>query len=141
MTEIIEGGCLCGQVRYQTSCIKPLFKVNCHCRDCQKLSGSPYVAVMGVPETSFSVTGDLNCFEHQGGSGGAMKSYCCSKCNSRIYGTPEIAKGMVLIVAMSLDNPDFYSADADMFVKQAVSWDMMNSDIPKFDGSMFQRGG
>ncbi len=66
MSDVLEGGCLCGQVRYQTTCIASPFKVNCHCRDCQKLSGGPYVSLMGVPEASFSVTGKITWFEHVG---------------------------------------------------------------------------
>ena len=139
MADILEGGCLCGRVRYQTTCINSRFKVNCHCRDCQKLSGSPYVSLMGVPAESFTVSGEVKCFEHQGGNGGQMLTFCCRHCNSRVYGKPELARGMIMIAATSLDVPENFRPNADVFVKSAVSWDSMDENLPKFEGT-FQRG-
>ena len=34
----IEGGCLCGQLRYSTDA-DPIFTGACHCKNCQKLTG------------------------------------------------------------------------------------------------------
>ncbi|HSC33780.1 MAG TPA: GFA family protein, partial [Thermodesulfobacteriota bacterium] len=53
MKRSLEGGCLCGEVRY---------KVNgtiidagyCHCRLCRRASGAPVVAWLTVPVQSFS---------------------------------------------------------------------------------------
>ncbi|WP_419903399.1 GFA family protein [Kiloniella sp.] len=139
MADVIKGGCLCGQVRYQTTCKESSFKVNCHCRDCQKLSGGPYVSLMGVPEASFSTSGKVTCFAREGGSGNKIKAYCCTVCNGRVYGRPEIAKGLILILASSLDDPDLYRPNADVFVHQALPWDRMDENLPKFEGA-FQRG-
>ncbi|MEH6629335.1 MAG: GFA family protein [Halopseudomonas aestusnigri] len=139
MSEILEGGCLCGRIRYQTTCLDSKIKINCHCRDCQKLSGGPYVSLMGIPPESFSVTGETSCFEHEGGSGGKMRAFCCSHCNGRVYGKPEIARGMILIIATSLDKPEIFTPNADVFVKSAVPWDRMDETIPKYEGA-FSRG-
>lgn len=38
MTDAIEGGCLCGAVRFQISA-EPIIGGACYCRDCQKTSG------------------------------------------------------------------------------------------------------
>jgi hypothetical protein len=38
----LEGGCACGAVRY-TSKSAPLFVHCCHCRDCQRQTGSAFV--------------------------------------------------------------------------------------------------
>ena len=42
------GGCLCGAVRYE-SAGEPVFSLHCHCRDCQRSSGTAYIAAMRVP--------------------------------------------------------------------------------------------
>ncbi|MCZ4281096.1 GFA family protein [Kiloniella laminariae] len=133
MIDVLEGGCFCGKVRYKTSCLDSAFKVNCHCRNCQKLSGAAYISLLGVPENSFSVTGEVTCFETTGGSGKKMRTFFCASCNSRLYGKPEIGPGLVLIGAATLDRPELYRPTADMFVKNALPWDSMDDTIPKFD--------
>ena len=37
-----EGGCACGEVRYRLRS-KPMFVHCCHCRDCQRQTGSAFV--------------------------------------------------------------------------------------------------
>ena len=55
----LSGGCLCGSVRYECS-TQPVIEGNCHCRDCQKSSGSAFAPTFFVPENSISRTAELN---------------------------------------------------------------------------------
>jgi len=54
--EMMTGGCLCGAVRYEAQG-KALWAVHCHCRDCQRASGTGHVPSMGMPKSLFKVTG------------------------------------------------------------------------------------
>ena len=45
------GGCLCGAIRYE-SAGEPQFALQCHCRDCQRASGSGYVAAVRMPSSA-----------------------------------------------------------------------------------------
>ena len=47
MFEPLEGGCLCGRVRYRVMAA-PLDGAYCHCRMCQKSSGAPLQATGGT---------------------------------------------------------------------------------------------
>src|ERR1700683_2495051 len=42
MTQTLEGGCACGAVRYRLTS-PPMFVHCCHCRDCQRQTGSAFV--------------------------------------------------------------------------------------------------
>lgn len=44
--------CACGAIRY-TCRAEPLASLNCHCRDCQRASGSAFAAALIVPAASF----------------------------------------------------------------------------------------
>ena len=55
-SEHLEGGCICGQVKYQIT-DKPLFTQACHCKDCKVLTGSSYVVNTSVLEGRILLTG------------------------------------------------------------------------------------
>ncbi len=52
MTDIRKGGCLCGKVRYEVD-VSGHETGNCHCRDCQKNAGAPYMTFTAVPVGQF----------------------------------------------------------------------------------------
>jgi len=49
----IEGGCYCGAVRYEAEG-DPAFKGQCHCRECQYVSGGHPNVIIGMPESGFT---------------------------------------------------------------------------------------
>jgi hypothetical protein len=54
MREII-GGCLCGQVRYSVKA-DPAFVGVCHCKNCQKQTGTSFSVLIGVPKSALSIS-------------------------------------------------------------------------------------
>ena len=52
----IKGGCLCGAVRY-TAEADPTSATVCHCRDCQKFTGSVFAALVRVPKEALTIEG------------------------------------------------------------------------------------
>src|SRR5436305_13885209 len=55
MSDTRTGGCLCGAVRYESEG-EPVFSLQCHCRDCQRSSGTAYIAAIRVPAAGFRTT-------------------------------------------------------------------------------------
>ena len=49
----VEGGCYCGAVRYKATG-DPGMKIQCHCRECQYISGGAPNLVMGMAEGGFT---------------------------------------------------------------------------------------
>jgi hypothetical protein len=52
MTDVREGGCLCGAVRYEIN-LKGSKTGNCHCTDCQKNSGGAFMPFTNVDRGQF----------------------------------------------------------------------------------------
>jgi len=131
MSTLRTGGCLCGAVRYECSA-EPVFSGNCHCRDCQRISGSGYVSTFFVPESSVTITGEVKYFDKNGDSGHLVRRGFCPSCGSQVFGKPEIVAGVLGGRAGSLDNPELYHPTMDIYTASAQSWDFMNPDLPKF---------
>src|SRR5260370_21654609 len=55
------GGCQCGSVRYVLT-TEPIRLVACHCKECQRQSGSAFGMSMPVKKDSLTVTGLTNQF-------------------------------------------------------------------------------
>lgn len=83
----MTGQCLCGMTRYESPG-PALFSIVCHCRDCQRASGSGGVPVLGVPRASFGSTGPIRQVRTKGGSGHAAVRNICTECGSLLFGTP-----------------------------------------------------
>jgi hypothetical protein len=49
------GGCVCGAIRYEVTA-EPIMMFNCHCRDCQRTTGSAFSPVVYVPAKAFKIT-------------------------------------------------------------------------------------
>ena len=47
MAQKISGGCACGAIHYECNA-DAVVMLNCHCRDCQRASGSAYAAVVAI---------------------------------------------------------------------------------------------
>jgi len=79
----IEGGCLCGKVRYSAD-TEPVFIGVCHCTDCQRFTGSAFATVMGLPAAALKTTGTLKTFTKAGDTGKSMHRRFCPECGSSV---------------------------------------------------------
>lgn len=79
----IDGGCHCGRITYRATA-EPAVIV-CHCSDCQKLSGSPYRAMVGVSANDFKISGDPKIYIKVADSGARRIQAFCPDCGSPIY--------------------------------------------------------
>jgi len=127
------GGCLCGEVRYETDS-EMLMAYNCHCRDCQRLSGTEHLSVFVVPSASLNVSGELKLYNKKGDSGNVVNMGFCSNCGSNILGKPDGAPDVIAIAAGSLDDPNQYFPALDIFTDSAPPWDSMDESTMKFPG-------
>lgn len=130
MAAPFTGGCACGAVRYECSA-EPLMMGNCHCRDCQRASGGPFVSIVGVPKEALKITGEVTYHEVKGDSGNPIKRGFCAKCGSRLFGFPSVAP-FAGISAGSLDDPSWYRPAFDIYTSSAQPWDYMNPELAKF---------
>ena len=131
---VLSGGCACGAIRY--ACTAPaLFCLNCHCRDCQRESGSAFVPVMAALRAAFEVVqGTPRYFDLTADSGHTTTRAFCGDCGSPLFGLPGAAPEIVMIRSGSLDEPSSFKPSRDIFTASAQRWDYMNPELPKVSG-------
>jgi hypothetical protein len=133
MPAIRTGGCLCGAVRYESTG-DPVFSLQCHCRDCQRQTGSAYIAAMRVPAAGFRITkGAAKQYVSTSDGGNRVTRAFCGDCGSPIYIQVSTRPDLVGLRVGTLDDPSEFHPEADIFVKSAQPWDHMNPALPKYD--------
>jgi hypothetical protein len=128
----LRGGCVCGAIRYECTG-DPVLAFNCHCRDCQHLSGGAYAPVLYFSADRFAlINGELRRYATESMRGGVNVRGFCGECGTRVTGA-ESERGIGILVA-TLDDPSGFRPQFDIHVAQAQPWDRLDSTIPKFDG-------
>lgn len=125
----IEGGCLCGAVRYHSDA-EPVMEAICHCRTCQKNSGSAFSLNVAVPEESLVVEGDsLRTYvDHSGSSGKPFNRNFCSKCGSHLFSGGEAYGPLAFIKAGTLDDPSWLAPNLHIWCEEKLPWTSIPGD-------------
>ena len=119
----IEGGCLCGSVRYSSDA-EPALIVNCYCRTCRKNSGSTNSYNLAVPADSVSVTGDTatRYEDRSGASGEPFLRHFCSRCGSHFLSGGPAYEGLAFIKAGTLDDPAWAVPHTHIWTDEKLEW-------------------
>ncbi len=117
--EITTGGCLCGKVRYHFTG-SPLLTAICHCRHCQRQSGSAFGIVIAVPAADFDLQGETRSFDDSSDSGRTVARLFCPTCGSPILSRIEPLPDLILIKAGTLDDPDTLQPAVEVYCDRAL---------------------
>ena len=131
MTKALEGGCLCGAVRYRAEA-EPLIVGNCYCVDCRKASGTSHGTHVGVPEDSLTLEGDVTFYESTADSGNTVSRGFCPKCGSAIFSRNSGMPGIVMLRGSSLDDPNSITPQMNVYVSRAPEWANIDPSLPGF---------
>ena len=129
----ITGGCLCGAVRYEAN--EPLSKGGvCHCRVCQRTTGSAFEAVVRFPRTAFRFTkGEPKRYR----SSSIMEKCFCPHCGSTLTDRFLVRKSaksgphMVLVHIGTLDKPEAVSIASHYGVESQLPWVHFDDGLPR----------
>jgi hypothetical protein len=128
----LSGGCACGAIRYECT-TAPMLSVLCHCRDCQRSTGSAYAAELGVLESGFSfVKGTPRYHLVTGDSGNTVRRGFCPDCGSPLVADSSGRPGFLAIQAGSLDDPTLFRPTHHVYASSAPPWDQIGPEMSSF---------
>ena len=132
MTEVREGGCLCGAIRLRASGPAARMTV-CHCTDCQKVSGGAPSYLWGASAENFAVTkGEPASFTVTGASGKPVTRFFCRDCGAPLHSIPEVYEGVVYVKLGAFDAPPDFVPQASVWTRSAPAWHVV-ADGPAFE--------
>ena len=132
MDRTLRGGCACGAIRYECTS-EALLSVLCHCRDCQRSTGSGHAAELGALESGFSfVNGTPRYYAVIGDSGNTVRRGFCPDCGSPLVADSSGRPGFLAIQAGSLDDPTLFHPTHHVFASSAQPWDHIDPRLSAF---------
>ncbi len=120
MAEELEGGCLCGRVRFRTA-QAPLRTFACHCTFCQKVTGSSFYAESMFPKDAVRFNAEeLSTYEHTSdGSNKKVFVHFCPSCGTTVSLTFERWPEMRGISRGCYDDPNAVTLTSHIWTRSA----------------------
>lgn len=129
MFEPLEGGCLCGAVRYRVT-KAPLDSGYCHCRMCQKSSGAPLQASAEFPADGFAfIKGAAKAYRS---SPGSLRHFC-PDCGGQLTFRPAENPTYVSVNLPTLDRPDVLSPRMHIWTETRLPWFEVKDELPRYE--------
>ena len=133
MTQVtMNGGCLCGAVRYEVSGEAQRF-YHCHCRRCRKATGTGHASILLVTplESIQWIEGESLLRRYKVPEAERFYNCFCSQCGSPMPRVVPELNG-VLIPAGSLDDEPPVKPQARIFWDSRAEWSCSGDEMPVF---------
>lgn len=105
----VTGGCLCGSVRL-TATGEPYRVGLCHCLDCRRHHGAPFLAVAIFPASAVAITGTTGQFENR---------HFCPTCGSSVFARWE---DEIEVHLGALDEPSRFTPTYELWTVRREAW-------------------
>ena len=131
MSDLREGGCSCGEVRYRLAS-DPLFTHCCHCLNCQRQTGSAFVINLLIESDRVELlAGDPQPVDVPRGAGKKQRIFRCETCQVAVYSRYTRA-GIRFVRGGTLDEPASIAPDVHIYTRSKLSWVTLPSSVPAF---------
>jgi hypothetical protein len=130
MRPIHHGGCLCGHVRYRTMGA-PQRTTICHCRFCQRLTGSAFLVEPVFLKADVEVQrGTASTFDYRSPDHGRLITVSfCAKCGTHLSLAFERFPTVLGMCGGTFDDPAWFTPDRHIFIETSVPWMVFPQDV------------
>ena len=121
----VMGGCLCGRVRFKCSG-EIVHSLVCHCRMCQRASGSSFAGIMFFPSSAVEMTaGETRTY----GSSSSGIRHFCAHCGSSLF-FQRVSSDLHGILIGALDDPGIFKPTMHICLSAKQEWLDLADGLP-----------
>ena len=132
MTAGLGGGCACGAVRYRLLSA-PSDAAWCHCRTCQRTSGSPAMAFATVPVGHLVFEQGADLVGRFASSGFGHREFC-TRCGTPLLMQVDHEPETLDFSLATLDDPAAAVPEYHIFYGSRIAWAAAGDDLPRHAG-------
>ncbi|MFL0810725.1 MAG: GFA family protein [Agarilytica sp.] len=119
----IKGACQCGNVTYELH-EAPQQVFACHCKECQKLSTSPFSVTAMVPHGAITFNGEMKDWSRVAESGNRNFAKFCACCGNRVYhynpDAPDILK--LKLKPVDVEDDSIFAPSVHIWICEKQDW-------------------
>lgn len=132
---MIKGSCLCGGVRFEIQRAVGPFEL-CHCRRCRKVSGSAFVAGLGVRTEDFRLLDGKDLIATYEApivrNPPPYRVSFCRRCGSPVPNPPPSSEWFEVPAGLLDDDPAL-KPDKHIFIELNAPWYVIADKLPQYD--------
>lgn len=134
MSGLLAGGCACADLRYELTS-PPMFVHCCHCRDCQRQTGTAFVLNALIEAERVRVqSGAPRPHRMPTASGLPHHVFRCAQCGVAVWseygGRPEVR----FVRTGTLDTADALAPDVHIYTRSKLPWVVLPPQATVFTG-------
>jgi hypothetical protein len=133
MSNTTTGSCLCGAYQYSFDRDQVISAHHCHCKDCQKMTGSGKATIIMVPTPGLSSEGELKTYTVEGTDGSHVTRGFCPTCGSQCISWVEEMPDIRFVKAGTLEDSSWVSVDSSFWRCSAEPWSPVDESAPAFE--------
>ncbi|WP_183881753.1 GFA family protein [Rhizobium sp. BK512] len=116
-----DAWCSCGQLSI-TSNGDPIKISACHCRECQRRTGSAFGVAVFFDREKVSASGTSNSYTRTGDSGKSIQFRFCPDCGSTVFWMPEFREDLVAVALGCFNDPSSLVPTQSVYEESRMSW-------------------
>ena len=122
----VEGGCLCGAIRY-VALGDPIVALHCHCADCRRATGAPYSTWAVFPRGALT----WRQREPRRVRYADRLRLSCPDCGTPIGVLPADDAAIIVVTAGSLDHPEVLKPACHTWTEDQLPWVEIGDALPR----------
>ena len=128
----ISGGCYCGSLRYE-SVGDIEASIQCHCRECQYITGGNPNVIMIMPLNGFEfVKGVPKTFKRKDIENAVTRLFC-ENCGTGIGTKNPNRPSSIILKVGTFDDPSIFKAQAAIFTIDKQEYHHIKEGLPAFE--------
>lgn len=133
MERKVEGGCYCKAIRYEITA-EPMLNLQCHCRECQYISGGNANVCMVIPDAGFRYTkGKPKQFARKDLPAPVTREFC-GECGTPLLSRAAAIPNTAVVKRGTFDDPKaFGGPQIAIFTVDRQPWQHVPEGMPMFE--------
>jgi hypothetical protein len=128
-SEMLDGKCECGAVRYRVA-DEFLYASNCHCSRCRAATGSAFKPFAGIEREKLELLSGADTLLINGEE--ELNDTRCARCGSLLYSVVRDGEYVHVALGSLVDDPSMRPTK-HIFVGSKAPWFEITDDLPQFE--------